>query len=78
MDYLIQILIMYSLAESANCIYPRLEEDYNGNGLVCSWTEEDFYYYEKEYKWILFPKNKNDNYIEAKSRDRYWKKRNDS
>ena len=77
MDYLLQVLVLYTFAESANCLYPRLEDDYNSKGLICAWTEEDFYYDAKEGEWILYPKDENDNYLKAKSRKRYWKKRDD-
>ena len=55
-----------TLAESFNCIYLRIEEDYNSEGLVCQWEEEDFNYNEKTEKWVLKYEDKDDNWVESK------------
>ena len=42
--WLISVMIMYTVGEGFNCIYPRLEEDYDSKGLICQWEDDDFYY----------------------------------
>lgn len=63
------------VGEGLNCMYPRLEESYDSEGLVCKWEESDFYYDGKVDEWILFPEDSTDNCFEEKARKRYWKGR---
>ena len=64
-----------SAGETLNCMYPRYDDTYDSEGFVCSWEEEDFYV-TKTGEYILKEKNIQDNCIEKKARDKYWKKRN--
>ena len=73
--WIIIISTWLTIGETGNCIYPRLEEDYDSEGFICKWEESDFYYDKKEDKWVLFPSDDEDNLIEEKMRIRYWKKR---
>jgi hypothetical protein len=78
MDFATWITIVttwLTLAESFNCIYPRIEEDYNSEGLVCQWEEEDFNYDEKIEKWVLKYEDKDDNWVESKVRKIYRRKK---
>ena len=78
MDFTTWIIIVttwLTLGEGLNCIYPRLEDNYDSEGMLCSWEEEDFYYNEETDKWVLNKEDNNDNYIEAKVRERYWEKK---
>ena len=68
------VVITMSTGECLNCIYPRIEDTYNSEGLICSWEEDDFY--KEKGEWILTELNSTDNCIEKKARDKYWKKRN--
>ena len=65
-----------SIGEGLNCMYPRIDEYYDSEGMICQWEEEDFYYDKEEKELVLFPNDNNDNYFEAKARNKYWKKRN--
>ena len=64
-----------TIAEVGNCVYPRLEDDYDSEGFVCQWEESDFYYDKNEDDWILVPTDDNDNIIEEKVRRKYWERR---
>ena len=78
MDFTSWIIIVttwLTLGESFNCIYPRLEDDYDSKGFICKWDENDFYYDKLEDALILFPEDSTDNYFESKARERYWRKR---
>tara|TARA_R100000152_G_C6763685_1_gene188152 strand:- start:790 stop:1065 length:276 start_codon:yes stop_codon:yes gene_type:complete len=73
--WIIAFTVTIGTGETLNCMYPRIEKDYDSEGFVCSWEEEDFYV-TKTGEYILKEKNIQDNCIEKKARDRYWKKRN--
>ena len=76
MLWLISSTTLWLTAESLNCNFPYHDGEIDNAGIVCQWEHESFYYDEKEDKWILFPEDPNDNWIEEKSRKRYWEKRN--
>ena len=38
------VVFTITLGESLNCVFPRIEEDYSGEGLVCQWEKSDFNY----------------------------------
>ena len=73
--FLVYALSFTVVGEGLNCMYPRLEESYDSEGLVCKWEEEDFYYDKQEDEWILFAEDDDDNCLESKSRKKYWKDR---
>lgn len=68
-------IALYGTGEYFNCIYPRIEDDYNSVGLVCQWEEEDFYFNAMKNKYTLKAYDSDDNYFESMARKRYWKKR---
>ena len=68
--YIIYASLFWSVGEGLNCMYPRLEEDYDSEGLICQWEEDDFYLINNEY--VLIPVDSTDNYFEEKARKRYW------
>ena len=41
--WIIAFTVTIGTGETLNCMYPRIEEDYDSEGFVCSWEEEDFY-----------------------------------
>ena len=53
-----------TLGESFNCIYPRFEEDYDSEGLICQWEISDFDY-DAEIGYTLKDTDSTDNCIEA-------------
>ena len=59
------------IGEGLNCMYPRLDKDYDSEGMVCQWEEDDFDYIKGRY--ILKKEDPEDNCFEAKTRERYWK-----
>lgn len=78
MDFCTWALIVttwLTLGEMGNCVYPRLEDDYNSEGMLCSWEDDDFYLDEKTDKWVLNKTDDDDNCVEGKVRERYWKGR---
>ena len=58
--------------ESLNCAYPYHDGETGNAGMICQWEQETFYYSEELDRWILKEEDINDNWIEAKSRERYW------
>ena len=68
------VVFTITLGESLNCVFPRIEEDYSGEGLVCQWEKSDFNYSAETDEYILKENDSDDNYFEAKSRKRYWEK----
>jgi hypothetical protein len=78
MDFITYVTYAISfivVGEGLNCMYPRLEDTYDSEGMVCKWEERDFYYDKTEGEYILFPVDSTDNCFEAKARKRYWSKR---
>jgi hypothetical protein len=55
------------VAESLNCLYPRIEDTYDSEGLVCQWEVSDFDY-DVETGYTLKEIDSTDNCIEAKVR----------
>ena len=76
-EYIFFCIIIVSIGEGLNCIYPYHDGEIDNEGMVCQWEHETFYYDENEEKWILKEEDIDDNWIETKSRKRYWRKRND-
>ena len=74
-NWILIVTVSMTIGEGLNCMYPRLEESYDSEGMVCKWEESDFYYDGKEDEWILFPEDSTDNCFEEKARKRYWKGR---
>ena len=72
--YLLYSILFLGVGEGLNCMYPRLEDDYDSEGLVCKWKEDDFDLIDGEY--VLKEVNSGDNVFEVKARKRYWDKRN--
>jgi len=68
-------IFMWFLGESLNCSFPYYDGEEENVGLVCQWEDKDFYYDKTEEEWILMPEDSDDNWIEAKTRKRYWKKK---
>ena len=66
--------LFWGVGEGLNCMYPRLEDDYDSEGLVCQWVEEDFDLIDDKY--VLKEVDSGDNVFEAKVRKRYLDKRN--
>tara|TARA_Y100001963_G_scaffold36087_1_gene50295 strand:- start:69 stop:290 length:222 start_codon:yes stop_codon:yes gene_type:complete len=66
-SWLVMSLIGWTLGESFNCIFPRIEDDYDSEGLVCQWEESDFDY-DAEKGYTLKEYDPDDNCIEAKVR----------
>ena len=66
-SWLVMSLIGWTLGESFNCIFPRIEDDYDSEGLVCQWEESDFDY-DAEIGYTLKEIDSTDNCIEAKVR----------
>ena len=75
LEYTILSTSFVLLGEGLNCAYPVHDGEYENSGMICQWRHDDFYYEPDSCKWILFPENPNDNWIEAKSRKKYWEKR---
>ena len=73
--WLLWAMSVVSLGEGLNCYFPYHDGEYENSGTICQWEHDDFYYDEKEGKWILLPEDSDDNIVEAKVRERYWKKR---
>ena len=71
--WIIIISTWLSIGETGNCIYARLEEDYDSEGLICQWEEDDFNLIGSNY--VLKEEDIEDNCIEAKVRKKYWEKR---
>ena len=65
--WLVMSLVGWTLGESFNCIFPRIEDDYDSEGLVCQWEESDFDY-DAEIGYTLKEIDSTDNCIEAKVR----------
>tara|TARA_Y100001963_G_scaffold39888_1_gene55782 strand:- start:209 stop:430 length:222 start_codon:yes stop_codon:yes gene_type:complete len=65
--WLVMSLVGWTLGESFNCIFPRLEDDYDSEGLICQWEESDFDY-DAEIGYTLKEIDSTDNCIEAKVR----------
>ena len=68
--YLVYAITFAIVGEGLNCRYPRIDEYYDSEGMMCSWEEDDFYLINGEY--ILTPEDSTDNRFEAKARKRYW------
>ena len=73
--WLLYATTFWGVGEGFNCIYPRLEDDYDSEGLVCQWEKDDFDLINGEY--VLKEVDSGDNVFEVKARKRYWDKRND-
>ena len=58
------------IGEGLNCYYPRLDDSYDSEGMVCSWDEDDF-----DDNLVLKKTSDDDNCIEEKAREIHWKKR---
>jgi hypothetical protein len=74
MDFItcaIYAISFIGVGEGLNCMYPRLDEYYDSEGMVCQWKEEDFDLIKGEY--ILKKEDPEDNCFEARARKRYWK-----
>ena len=76
-EYIFSCITIVSIGEGLNCMYPYHDGDMDNAGMVCQWEHESFYYDEELEKWILKEEDIDDNWIETKSRKRYWRKRND-
>ena len=74
-SWLLYSMLMVSLGDGLNCIYPYYDGEEANEGITCQWQEETFYYDSESDEWILRKEDVNDNCIEAMSRKRYWKKR---
>jgi len=74
-EFLLSSMAIVSLGEGLNCYYPMHDGEYENSGMVCQWKHDSFYYDKKEEKWILFPEDPDDNFIEREMRKRYWKKK---
>lgn len=68
-------LSIWSLGEGLNCFFPYHDGEEDNAGLICQWENEDFYYDEGLGEWILLPVDPKDNWIEAKCRTKYWKRK---
>ena len=75
--WLISSSLIVFIGEGLNCYYPYHDGEFSNEGMICAWEQEEFYYNEETDKWILKEEDEDDNWIEAKSRKNYWKKRND-
>ena len=65
--WLVMSLFGWTLGEGFNCIFPRIEEDYDSEGFICQWEESDFDY-DAEIGYTLKDTDSTDNCIEAKVR----------
>ena len=65
--WLVYLLGTIGLGETFNCIYPRIEDNYDSEGLICQWEESDFDY-DAEIGYTLKDTDSTDNCIEAKVR----------
>ena len=65
--WLVYLLGTIGLGETFNCIYPRIDETYDSEGLVCQWEVSDFDY-DVETGYTLKEVDSTDNCIEAKVR----------
>ena len=72
-EYIDISFYMLLMSECINCSFPYYAEDDENIGLICQWDKENFYYSEECNKWVLKKDGENDNWIEAKSRKKYWK-----
>ena len=70
-------VLIYGVGESLNCAYPRLEDDYDSEGCMCKWEENDFYFDAMNDKYVLKPYDTDANCFEKEARRRYWEKRED-
>jgi hypothetical protein len=61
------VVFTMGAGECFNCLYPRFEESYGSEGLVCQWEESDFDY-DAEIGYTLKDTDSTDNCIEAKVR----------
>tara|TARA_R110002020_G_scaffold59337_1_gene161809 strand:+ start:724 stop:951 length:228 start_codon:yes stop_codon:yes gene_type:complete len=61
------VVFTMSIGECLNCIYPRVEDFYNSEGLICQWEESDFTY-DAEIGYTLKDTDSTDNCIESKVR----------
>ena len=52
-DFIISSIVIVSLGESLNCIYPYHDGEIDNAGMICQWEQETFYYNEECDKWIL-------------------------
>ena len=74
-SWLLYSMLMVSLGDGLNCMYPYYDGEYVNSGIMCEWDKDNFYYNEECDKWILKKEYKDDNWIEERARKRYWKKR---
>ena len=65
--WVIIVVTSMTIGEGINCIYPRVDESYDSEGLVCQWEESDFDY-DAEIGYTLKDTDSTDNCIEAKVR----------
>ena len=73
--WIVYAISFISIGEGLNCMYPRIDEYYDSEGMMCKWEERDFYYDKIEDTFVLFPIDSTDNCFEARARERYWRKR---
>ena len=57
-----------TIGEALNCYYPRIEETYDSEGLVCKWEVSDFDY-DTVNGYTLKTFDSTDNCFEAKFRE---------
>tara|TARA_R110000824_G_scaffold54044_7_gene149252 strand:- start:352 stop:579 length:228 start_codon:yes stop_codon:yes gene_type:complete len=69
--WLTVVVTCLAIGEALNCKYARYDRDYDSEGMCCQWEESDFDLVEGKY--ILKKEDPEDNCIEAKVRERYWK-----
>ena len=74
-SWILMVTTWLAFGETGICLFPRLEEDYDSEGMVCSWEEKDFVFDEKNNEYILKPYDEDDNCFEEIARERYWEKR---
>lgn len=68
--WFITSLFGLGLGEGFNCIFPRIEEDYDSEGFVCQWEKSDFNYDAETDEYTLKEYDADDNCIEAAVRKR--------
>ena len=73
-EFIFSCITIVSIGEGLNCMYPYHDGEIDNEGMVCQWEESDFDLVEGKY--ILKKEDSEDNCFEAKSRERYWNKKN--
>ena len=69
-SWLVYLLGTIGLGETFNCIYPRIEDNYDSEGFVCQWEKSDFNYDAETDEYTLKEYDADDNCIEAAVRKR--------